>query len=118
MIGVDYGLVIPDHRKTLRAGAIKPMQTPAWKECQDDLMKYAGEAGIPRDTAWTQLTDAQRDWVIDGSPHWNGNWNKQWYGVKRFFEYLEIEGLQDAHPRAAVEVPQLHAVRRRAAARG
>jgi excinuclease ABC subunit A len=27
--------------------------------------------------------------VIDGSPHWNGNWNKQWYGVKRFFGYLE-----------------------------
>ncbi|MBX3605489.1 MAG: excinuclease ABC subunit UvrA [Piscinibacter sp.] len=89
VIGVDYGLVIPDHRKTLRAGAIKPMQTPAWKECQDDLMKYGGEAGIPRDTPWSQLTAAQRDWVINGSPHWNGNWNKQWYGVKRFFEYLE-----------------------------
>ncbi|HJV96510.1 MAG TPA: excinuclease ABC subunit UvrA, partial [Albitalea sp.] len=89
VIGVDYGLVIPDHRKTLRSGAIKPMQTPAWKECQDDLMKYGGEAGIPRDTAWAQLTEAQRGWVINGSPHWNGNWNKQWYGVKRFFEYLE-----------------------------
>lgn len=89
VIGVDMGLVIPDERKTLRSGAIKPMQTPAWKECQDDLMKYAGEAGIPRDTAWSQLTAAQRGWVIDGSPHWNGNWNKQWYGVRRFFEYLE-----------------------------
>ncbi len=89
VIGVDYGLVIPDHRKTLRSGAIKPMQTPAWKECQDDLLKYGGEAGIPRDTPWSQLTQAQRDWVINGSPHWNGNWNKQWYGVRRFFEYLE-----------------------------
>ncbi|MBI5271098.1 MAG: excinuclease ABC subunit UvrA [Burkholderiales bacterium] len=89
VIGVDFGLVIPDERKTLRGGAIKPMQTPAWKECQDDLMRYAGEAGIPRDTPWSQLTPAQRDWVIDGSPHWNGNWNKQWYGVRRFFEYLE-----------------------------
>ncbi|URI10725.1 excinuclease ABC subunit UvrA [Aquincola tertiaricarbonis] len=89
VIGVDMGLVIPDERKTLRNGAIKPMQTPAWKESQDDLMKYAGEAGIPRDTAWGQLTQAQRDWVINGSPHWNGNWHKQWYGVRRFFEYLE-----------------------------
>ncbi|MBI5256041.1 MAG: excinuclease ABC subunit UvrA [Burkholderiales bacterium] len=89
VIGVDMGLVIPDHRKTLRAGAIKPMQTPAWADCQDDLMKYAGEAGIPRDTAWSQLTPAQRDWVIEGSPHWTGNWNKQWYGVRRFFGYLE-----------------------------
>ncbi|MCU0932244.1 MAG: excinuclease ABC subunit A, partial [Serpentinimonas sp.] len=91
VIGVDYGLVIPNDRLTLRAGAIKPMQTPAWKECQDDLMRYAEAAGIPRDTAWSQLSQAQRDWVIDGSPQWAGNWNKQWYGVRRFFEYLETK---------------------------
>jgi excinuclease ABC subunit A len=30
VIGVDWGLVIPDHRKTLRNGAVKPLQTPAW----------------------------------------------------------------------------------------
>ncbi len=89
VIGVDLGLVIPDEKKTLRAGAIKPLQTPAWAECQDDLMRHAGEAGIPRDTAWSQLTPAQKDWVIKGSPHWNGKWNQQWYGVYRFFEYLE-----------------------------
>jgi excinuclease ABC subunit A len=89
VIGVDYGLVIPDERKTLRSGVIKTIQTPAWKECQDDLLKYAGEAGIPRDTAWMQLSPAQREWVIEGAPDWKGNWNKQWYGIKRFFEYLE-----------------------------
>ena len=89
VIGVDLGLVIPDHRKTLRNGAIKPLQTPAWAECQDDLLKYAGAAGIPRDTAWAQLTPAQREWVVEGDPAWAGNWNKQWYGVRRFFGYLE-----------------------------
>ena len=89
VIGVDMGLVIPDPRKTLRNGVIKPLQTPAWADCQSDLLKYAGEAGIPRDTAWTQLSQAQRDWVIDGNPNWAGNWNKQWYGVRRFFGYLE-----------------------------
>ncbi|MDP2005031.1 MAG: excinuclease ABC subunit A, partial [Rubrivivax sp.] len=89
VIGVDMGLVIPDVRKTLRNGAIKTLQTPAWKDCQDDLIKYAGEAGIPRDTPWSQLTTTQRDWVIEGTSNWAGNWNKQWYGVRRFFEYLE-----------------------------
>ncbi|MFM7533385.1 MAG: excinuclease ABC subunit UvrA, partial [Rubrivivax sp.] len=89
VIGVDFGLVIPDPRKTLRSGVIKPLQTPAWAECQDDLLKYAGEAGIPRDTPWMQLTAAQRDWVIEGTPHWKGDWNRQWYGVRRFFGYLE-----------------------------
>jgi len=89
VIGVDMGLVIPDQRLTLRAGAIKPIQTPAYQECQDDLMRHAEAAGIPRDTPWSQLTEAQQHWVIEGSPHWNGKWNQQWYGVRRFFEYLE-----------------------------
>ena len=89
VIGVDMGLVIPDARKTLRNGVIKPLQTPAWESCQSDLLKYAGEAGIPRDTAWSQLSPTQRDWVIEGNPAWAGNWNKQWYGVRRFFGYLE-----------------------------
>ena len=91
VIGVDYGLVIPNDKMTLRMGAIKPMQTPAWQECQDDLMRHAETAGIPRDTAWYKLTAEQKDWVIHGSPHWNGKWNQQWYGVKRFFEYLETK---------------------------
>jgi excinuclease ABC subunit A len=89
VIGVDLGLVIPDERKTLRNGAIKPMNTPAWKDSHDDLLKYAGEAGIPRDTPWKDLSPGHREWVINGTPNWNGNWNKQWYGVKRFFDYLE-----------------------------
>ncbi|WP_414439621.1 excinuclease ABC subunit UvrA [Burkholderia sp. 22PA0106] len=91
VIGVDLGLVIPDARKTLSEGAIKPMQTPAWKECQDDLMRYAAKAGIRRGTPWAELTDAERDWVINGSPDWNGKWQTHWYGVKRFFGYLETK---------------------------
>ncbi|WP_247538342.1 excinuclease ABC subunit UvrA [Ralstonia pseudosolanacearum] len=90
VIGVDLGLVIPDARKTLRDGAVKPMQTPAWKECQDDLMRHAARHDIPRDTPWAELTQAQRDWVVNGDPDWKrGGWNKQWYGVRRFFDYLE-----------------------------
>ena len=27
--------------------------------------------------------------MIEGSPNWKGNWNKQWYGIRRFFGYLE-----------------------------
>ena len=89
VIGVDYGLVIPDEKKTLRGGAIKTIQTPAWKEAQDDLIRHAETAGIPRDTAWNRLTPEQQQWVIGGSPNWKGKWNQQWYGIGRFFEYLE-----------------------------
>jgi excinuclease ABC subunit A len=91
VIGVDYGLVIPNDKLTLRAGAIKPMQTPAWQEAQDDLMRHAEAAGIPRDTPYYKLTDEQKYWVVNGSPNWNGKWNQHWFGVKRFFEYLETK---------------------------
>jgi excinuclease ABC subunit A len=91
VIGVDYGLVIPNDKLTLRAGAIKPMQTPAWQECQDDLMRHAEAAGIPRDTPWYKLTPEQQHWVVNGSPNWNGKWNQHWFGIKRFFEYLETK---------------------------
>ncbi|WP_370680900.1 excinuclease ABC subunit UvrA [Comamonas sp. GB3 AK4-5] len=91
VIGVDWGLVIPNDKLTLRTGAIKAIQTPAWKEIQDDLMRHAEAEGIPRDIAWSKLTAEQKRWVIDGSPNWNGKWNQTWYGIKRFFEYLETK---------------------------
>ena len=90
VIGVDWGLVIPNDKLTLRAGAIKTIQTPAWAECQDDLMRHAEAAGVPRDTPWYKLTPEHKAWVLDGTPGFKeGNWNKQWYGIKRFFKYLE-----------------------------
>ncbi len=89
VIGVDYGLVIPNAKLTLRAGAIKVMQTPAWKEAQDDLMRHAEACGIPRDTPWYKLRPEQQAWVINGSPSWNGKWKQHWFGIKRFFKYLE-----------------------------
>jgi excinuclease ABC subunit A len=91
VIGVDYGLVIPNDRLTLRAGAIKPMQTPAWQEAQDDLMRHAEATGVPRDTPWNKLTPEHKRWVINGSPNWNGKWSQHWFGIKRFFEYLETK---------------------------
>ena len=90
VIGVDWGLVMPNDRLTLRAGAVKTFQTPAWAENQDDLMRHAEAAGIPRDTPWSKLTPEQKHWVIHGTPGYKeGNWSRQWYGVKRFFQYLE-----------------------------
>jgi len=86
VIGVDYGLVIPDETRTLRGGAIKPFQTESNRECQEDLEKYARLRGIPLDTPWHSLTAAQRKWVIEGE----GSWRKKvWYGTRRFFDWLE-----------------------------
>jgi excinuclease ABC subunit A len=87
-IGVDYGLVIPDTSLSLREGAIKPWQTESYKECQTDLIRFARKRDIPVDTAWRDLTDAQRAWVIEGEGEWTKN---VWYGVRRFFAWLETK---------------------------
>jgi excinuclease ABC subunit A len=87
-IGVDYGLVIPDAGLSLREGAIKPWQTESYKECQTDLMRFARKRGIPVDTAWRDLSDAERAWVIEGEGEWTKN---VWYGVRRFFAWLETK---------------------------
>src|SRR5262245_16373248 len=87
-IGIDYGLVIPDESKSLRAGAVRPWQTQSYKECQDDLLKFAKKRGIPLDRSWRELSSDHRKWVIEGE----GPWSKDvWYGCKRFFEWLETK---------------------------
>ena len=91
-MGIDYGLVIPDENLSLADGAIRPWQTPTFKEQQDDLMKYAKRLGIRTDTPWRDLNEAEKKWVIDGDPEWTGKknaWDLQWYGVQRFFDWLE-----------------------------
>jgi excinuclease ABC subunit A len=87
-MGIDYGLVIPDESKSLRAGAIRPWQTKANAECQEDLIKFAKKRGIPLDRPWRELSAEQRAWVIEGE----GAWSKGvWYGARRFFAWLETK---------------------------
>jgi excinuclease ABC subunit A len=88
IIGVDYGLVIPNTALSLRAGAIKPWQTESYKECQADLVKFARKRGISLDTPWRELTDEERAWTLDGEGEWTKN---VWYGVRRFFAWLETK---------------------------
>ena len=114
VIGVDYDLVIPDGSLTLRGGAIKPWQTESYKECQDDLMKFARKRSIPLDTPWHDLTDAQRSWVLDGEGEWT---KKVWYGVKRFFAWLETKAYKMhirvllSRYRSYTECPTCHGAR-------
>ena len=89
VIGIDLGLVIPDEGRTLAQGAVKPWQTESFKECQREMAKYAPAVGVPMDVPWRELTDAQRHWVIEGSADWTGKWQTQWYGIRRFFDWLE-----------------------------
>src|SRR6185503_285985 len=74
VIGIDYGLVIPDEAKTLGEGAVKIFQSKSYGECQDDLVKYARKRGVAIDIPWRDLPEADRRWVIDGDEGWK-SWN-------------------------------------------
>ncbi|MBI1920944.1 MAG: excinuclease ABC subunit UvrA [Geobacter sp.] len=86
VIGIDYGLVVPDGSKSLAEGAIRPWQTESNREFQDELLNFAKKRKIPTGTPWRELSNAQREWVLEGE----GTWDEGlWYGVRRFFEWLE-----------------------------
>ncbi|HEV2430420.1 MAG TPA: excinuclease ABC subunit UvrA [Burkholderiales bacterium] len=92
VIGVDFGLVVPNESLSLKDGAVRPWQTASFKECQDDLEKYAKKRKVPLETAWRDLTDQQKQWVLEGEPEWvswRKSWPGVWYGVRRFFKWLE-----------------------------
>ena len=94
VIGIDFGLVVPDATKTLREGAVKPWQSPSFRECQDDLVRYAKKRGIALDVPWRDLGDDARRWVLEGEPEWvswRRSWPGTWYGVRRFFAWLETK---------------------------
>jgi excinuclease ABC subunit A len=94
VIGIDHGLIVPDQSKTLRQGAVRPWQTPSYSECQDDLEQYAKKRGIPLDTPWRELAAKQRRWVLEGESEWvswRKSWPGTWYGVDRFFQWLETK---------------------------
>ena len=94
VIGIDFGLIIPDESKSLRQGAVKPFQSKSYDECQDDIEKFAPKRGIPLDVPYRALTAEQKRWVMQGDDDWV-NWKKSgkthWYGVKRFFDWLETK---------------------------
>ena len=89
VIGVDYSLVIPDESLSLKGGAVKPWMTKTNSPCYDDMLKFARRDHIRVDVPYRELTEEEKTWLIHGEPGWKGNWNKQWYGIKHFFEWLE-----------------------------
>jgi excinuclease ABC subunit A len=117
VMGIDYALVVPDDNKSLAQGAIKPWQTQSYRECQDDLRRFARKRGIPTDVPWARLTEAQRAWVLEGEGDWEDG---LWYGVSRFFKWLETKSYKMhirvllSKYRAYNPCPQCHGARLKA----
>jgi excinuclease ABC subunit A len=92
VIEIDERLVIPDARLTLEAGAIRPFQGAVYGESQRDMARACKKHGVPMDVPWRELNAAQRNLVMAGEPGYGDDgkeWPRGWYGVRRFFTWLE-----------------------------
>ncbi len=92
VIEIDYRLAIPDHTKSIDEGAIKCWEGQVYGESKNDLLVFTKKLKIPTDIPFAELTDEQRDFVINGSPGYvagSKEFPKAWYGLKGFFSWLE-----------------------------
>lgn len=83
IIDIDPDLVVPDPELTIAEGCIKPFQTPAYRPCQDDLLKFLRRRKIPPDRPWRSLDPKARRLI------WEGESGGDWYGIKGLFDWLK-----------------------------
>src|SRR6267142_5975825 len=83
IIDLDLELVIPDPRRTLADGAIRPWSTKATTWERGELLKFCRRRGVPTSVPWADLADAQRDLVLDGDGRGH------YPGVRGWFRWLE-----------------------------
>ena len=88
-MAIEPDLVIPDARKSIAQGCVKPFQTNFYSDCQDDLERFCRRAGLSADVPYADLPDETRRLVWDGEPGGRQDWKRKWYGVGGFFEWLE-----------------------------
>lgn len=90
VMGIDYSLVIPDESLSLSQGAVRTFNTQAQSKSRTDLLHCAADRNIPTDVPWSDLSQAHKEWVINGDERFSGDWSGHvWYGVRRFFEWQE-----------------------------
>src|SRR5690606_3747103 len=82
VIGIDWDLVVPDKRRSIRRGAVRPLAADGRGGWRRELLRACATAGIDVDVPWSELAERDRDLVLFGGA--NG-----WPGVQGFFEALE-----------------------------
>jgi excinuclease ABC subunit A len=81
IIELDMGLVVPDQAKSIQQNAIEPWSKPHYRAQLAELKRVARKR-VRFDVPWSELTDEEKRFVIDGD-------GASWEGVKGFFRWLE-----------------------------
>lgn len=81
IIEIDPELVIPDPKRPIEDGAIKPWTINSYWEEYQDLLDFYHRHSIPTRIPWEELSAEKRRMIWEGGP--------DFYGVKGFFQWLE-----------------------------
>jgi excinuclease ABC subunit A len=81
IIELDMGLVVPDPRLSIQQGAIEPWSKTHYRAQLAELKRAGRKQGIRLDVPWQDLTDAERQFVIEG--------DGEYEGIRGFFRWLE-----------------------------
>ncbi|GIW41576.1 MAG: UvrABC system protein A [Candidatus Binatia bacterium] len=85
VIDLDLDLVVPDPRKTIAEGAIKPWSTKATEWERGELLRFCKKKGIPVDVPWEELSETHRKWIVEGLREGR----TRFYGIRGWFRWLE-----------------------------
>jgi excinuclease ABC subunit A len=94
VIELDMNLVVPDSSKTINQGAIEPWSKPHYRAQLAELKRAARKAGLRLDVPWADLTDEERQFVVDGDSAGSSASSRStsrgsYDGVRGFFRWLE-----------------------------
>src|SRR5262249_31117111 len=81
VIELDMDLVVPDPSKSIQQGAIEPWSKPHYRAQLAELKRAAKKARIRLDVPWSELTNEEKTFVVEGSDEFDG--------VRGFFRWLE-----------------------------
>jgi excinuclease ABC subunit A len=81
IIELDMDLVVPDASKTIADNAIEPWSKPHYRAQLADLKRAAKRTKVRLDVPWSELTDAEKRFVVEG--------DGEFQGVRGFFRWLE-----------------------------
>ena len=87
MIGIDFGLIVPDEGRTLREARCG-RGNRGCRGMSTDLVKVTPASTASHSILRLAAHAARRKWVLEGEPEWEGwkkSWPGTWYGVRKFF---------------------------------
>jgi excinuclease ABC subunit A len=81
IIELDMALVVPDPTMSIQQGAIEPWSKPHYRTQLAELKRAARKEKLRIDVPWSELTDEEKRFVVEGS--------EEFHGIRGFFRWLE-----------------------------